>query len=134
MRFCSDNTAAICPEILAAIAAANRDLVLAYGDDPWTRRLDEALGAFFGAPVRAFAVTSGTAANSLALATLSPPYGAIYCHPQAHIAVDECGAPGFFTGGAQLERITGEHGKLTAAALAATLDAHPVSVHTVQPA
>jgi len=134
MRFLSDNTASICPEVLAAIAQANRDLVVAYGDDPWTRRLDEALGAFFGAPVRAFAVTTGTAANSLALAALSPPYGAIYCHPEAHIAVDECCAPGFFTGGAQLERIAGAHGKLTAEALTATLDAQHVSVHTIQPA
>jgi threonine aldolase len=134
MRFFSDNTASVCPEILAAIGEANRDLVVAYGDDPWTQRLDEALGAFFGTQVRAFPVSTGTAANSLALATLSPPYGAIYCHPEAHVAVDECGAPGFFSGGAQLERIHGEHGKLTAEALAATLDGHAVSVHTVQPA
>ncbi len=98
MRFCSDNTASVSAEILAALAAANHDLVLAYGEDPWTRRLDEVLGKFFGTEVRAFAVTTGTAANALALATLTPPYGAIYCHPEAHIAVDECGAPGFFTG------------------------------------
>ena len=133
-RFFSDNTASVCPEILAAIAEANRDLAVAYGDDPWTQRLDEVLGEFFGTDVRAFVLATGTAANSLALATLSPPYGAIYCHPEAHIAVDECGAPGFFSGGAQLERIEGEHGKLTADALAATLDAHTVSVHSVQPA
>ena len=134
MLFLSDNTAAICPEIMAAIAEVNGDPVLAYGEDPWTGRLDEALGAFFGTEVAAFALTTGTAANSLALATLSPPYGAIYCHPEAHIAVDECSAPGFFTGGAQLERIGGAHGKLTAEALAATLDAHVTTVHTVQPA
>jgi len=134
MRFVSDNTASVCPEILEAIAAANRGVTHAYGDDPWTRRLDDVLGAFFGTEVRTFVVTTGTAANSLALATLSPPYGAIYCHPEAHIAVDECGAPGFFTGGAQLERIEGAHGKLTAEALAATLDAQHVTVHTVQPA
>jgi threonine aldolase len=134
MRFLSDNTASVCPEILQAIAAANRDLAVAYGDDPWTGRLDEALGAFFGTELRAFAVATGTAANSLALATLSPPYGAIYCHTEAHIACDECGAPGFFSGGAQLERIEGEHGKLTAGDLAAALDAHSVSVHSVQPA
>lgn len=134
MRFVSDNAASVCPEILAAISEANGAPAGAYGADPWTRRLDEALGAFFGTPVRAFAVTTGTAANSLALATLSPPYGAIYCHTQAHIAVDECCAPGFFTGGAQLERIAGGHGKLTAAGLAATLDAHQVTIHTVQPA
>ncbi len=133
-RFLSDNTASVCPEILQAITAANRDLAVAYGDDPWTQRLDEVLGDFFGTEVRAFAVATGTAANALALSTLAPPYGAIYCHPEAHIAVDECGAPGFFSGGAQLERIEGEHGKLTADALAATLEAHTVSVHSVQPA
>ncbi|HEX8756871.1 MAG TPA: low specificity L-threonine aldolase [Steroidobacteraceae bacterium] len=134
MRFFSDNTASVCPQILEAITAANRGLAVAYGDDPWTQRLDGVLGEFFGTEVRAFAVATGTAANSLALATLSPPYGAVYCHPEAHVAVDECGAPGFFSGGAQLERIEGEHGKLTAEALAATLDGHPVSVHSVQPA
>jgi threonine aldolase len=133
-RFLSDNTASVCPQILEAIGAANRDLAVAYGDDPWTGRLDAALGAFFGTEVRAFAVATGTAANALALATLAPPYGAIYCHTEAHIACDECGAPGFFSGGAQLQPIEGEHGKLTAAALAAALDTHPVSVHNVQPA
>lgn len=134
MRFFSDNTASVCPEILEAIAAANRDLAVAYGDDPWTGRLDEVLGEYFGAPVRAFAVATGTAANALALATLAPPYGAIFCHVEAHIACDECGAPAFFSGGAQLERLEGEHGKLNAAGLAAALAAHPVSVHSVQPA
>lgn len=134
MRFCSDNAASVSAEILQAISAANRDHAVAYGEDPWTQRLDEVLGEFFGTEVRAFAVTTGTAANSLALATLTPRYGAIYCHPEAHIAVDECGAPGFFTGGAQLERIEGAAAKLTAAALAATLDGHAVSVHSVQPA
>ncbi|HVS75295.1 MAG TPA: beta-eliminating lyase-related protein, partial [Steroidobacteraceae bacterium] len=128
MRFFSDNTASVCPEILQAIAAANRGLAAAYGDDPWTRRLDEVLGGYFGTQVSAFAVATGTAANALALATLSPPYGAIFCHTEAHIACDECGAPAFFSGGAQLVLLEGEHGKLTAAALAAALEAHPVSV------
>ena len=134
MRFFSDNTASVCPEVLAAISAANRGLAVAYGDDPWTERLDEALGNFFGTAVKAFAVATGTAANSLALATVSPPYGAIYCHPEAHIACDECGAPGFFCGGAQLALVDGEQGKLGAAALQTALAAHPASVHSVQPA
>jgi threonine aldolase len=77
MRFYSDNTATAAPEILVAIAQANQGHTIAYGDDPWTQRLDEALGKFFGTQVRAFAVTTGTAANSLSLATLSPPWGAI---------------------------------------------------------
>jgi threonine aldolase len=134
MRFCSDNAASVSAEILEAISAANSGHAVAYGDDPWTQRLDEVLGDFFGTEVRAFVVTTGTAANSLALATVAPRYGAIYCHPEAHIAVDECGAPGFFTGGAQLERIEGAGAKLTAEALAAMLDGHAVSVHGVQPA
>lgn len=134
MRFFSDNTATACPEILAAIAEANQGLARAYGDDPWTERLDELFSTFFETSVRAFAVATGTAANSLSLATLSPPYGAIFAHEEAHIACDECGAPAFFSGGAQLLLVAGEHGKLTPSALAGALKAHPVSVHSVQPA
>ena len=134
MRFVSDNNASVCPEVLAAISEANHDLAVAYGNDPWTGRLNQVLGAFFGTEVRAFVVATGTAANSLALTALSPPYGAIYCHPDAHIVTDECGAPGFFTGGAQLELLGGADGKLSAATLAAALDSHSVSVHSVQPA
>ncbi len=134
MRFFSDNTATICPEMLQAIEEANHGLEKAYGDDPWTHRLSDALGEFFGTPVRAFAVSTGTAANALSLAVLSPPYGAIFAHEEAHIVRDECGAPEFFTGGARLALVPGEHGKLTAAALEAALAANPSSVHTVQPA
>jgi threonine aldolase len=134
MRFYSDNTATAAPEILAAIAQANKGHTIAYGDDPWTQRLDEVLGKFFGTQVRAFAVATGTAANSLSLATLSPPWGAIYAHEEAHIGVDECGAPQFFCGGAQLVSLLGEHGKVTCGALRTALDKHPADVHTVQPA
>jgi threonine aldolase len=134
MRFFSDNTASACPEILAALAAANHGLARAYGDDEWTARLDAAFSSFFGTPVRAFAVATGTAANSLSLATLSPPYGAIFAHTEAHIACDECGAPGFFSGGAQLALLTGEHGRLQPQAVADALAAHPRHLHSVQPA
>jgi threonine aldolase len=134
LRFFSDNTSSACPELIAALNAANHGLARAYGDDEWTQRLDHTLGEFFGTTVRAFAVTTGTAANALALATLSPPYGAIFAHAEAHIAVDECGAPGFFAGGAQLALLPGEHGRLAAATLAAALGAHRVDVHTLQPA
>ena len=134
VRFFSDNTASACPEILAALAAANHGLARAYGDDEWTARLDEAFSSFFGTRVRAFAVATGTAANSLSLATLSPPYGAIFAHTEAHIAADECGAPGFFTGGAQLALLAGAHGRLRPDAVATALAAHPRHVHSVQPA
>jgi threonine aldolase len=134
VRFFSDNTSSACPELIAALNAANHGLARAYGDDEWTQRLDHTLGEFFGTSVRAFAVTTGTAANALALATLSPPYGAIFAYADAHIAVDECGAPGFFAGGAQLALLPGDHGRLAAATLAAALDEHRVDVHTLQPA
>ncbi len=134
MRFFSDNTASACPQILAALAAANHGLARAYGDDEWTMRLDEAFSSFFGTQVRAFAVATGTAANSLSLATLSPPYGAIFAHTEAHIACDECGAPGFFTGGAQLALLEGAHGRLQPDVVAAALAAHPRHLHSVQPA
>ena len=133
MRFLSDNTSSASPEILEALHAANRGLAAPYGEDEWTVRLDGALSAFFGTGVRAFAVLTGTAANALALATLSPPYGAIFAHEQAHIANDECGAPGFFSGGAQLALLPGEHGRLSPATLGAALES-PVDVHRVQPA
>jgi threonine aldolase len=134
LRFFSDNTATACPEILAAIHQANQGLARAYGEDDWSLRLDEVLSAHFDTAVRAFAVTTGTAANSLALATLSPPYGAIFAHHEAHIAVDECGAPGFFSGGAQLQLLPGAHGKLDADTVRAALEAHPRHLHSVQPA
>jgi len=134
MRFYSDNTATVCSEILAALAAVNHGLERAYGDDPWSGRLDECLSGFFDAPVRAFAVATGTAANSLALATLVPPYGAVFAHHEAHIVRDECGAPEFFSGGARLVLCPGEHGKLEPASLEQMIEDNPPSVHTVQPA
>ena len=134
VRFDSDNTATACPEMLAAIAAANHGLAVAYGDDPWTQRLDAVLGGFFGTELRAFAVATGTAANALALSTMSPTYGWIYCHGEAHIVTDECAAIGFFSGGAQLATLPGEHARFTAAALEYALDEHPASLHSPQPA
>jgi threonine aldolase len=133
LRFFSDNTGTAAPEILAALADANHGLVSAYGNDPWTKRLDDCLSAYFGTQVRAFPVSTGTAANSLSLATVTPSYGVIFAHEEAHIANDEAGAPGFFSGGAQLSLLQAPDGKVTLAALAAALEAHPVSLHTTQP-
>jgi threonine aldolase len=133
LRFFSDNTGTAAPEILAALGEANHGLVTAYGNDPWTRRLDECLSTYFGTTVRAFPVATGTAANSLSLATVTPSYGVIFAHEEAHIANDEAGAPGFFTGGAQLSLLQSPDGKLSRAVLAEALDTQKVSVHTLQP-
>src|SRR6186713_42930 len=133
MRFLSDNTATACPEIIDAISQANHGAAKAYGDDEWTYRLDAVLSEYFGTKVRAFAVTTGTAANALSLATLAPPYGAIYAHEFAHVVRDECGAVEFFSAGARVTSIPGANGKLTAPALQAELDSYSVSVHQLQP-
>jgi threonine aldolase len=133
MRFFSDNSATACPEILDAIVQANQGRVKAYGDDDWTRSLDRVLGEYFGCEVRAFAVVTGTAANSLSIATLSPPYGAVFAHQDAHIVRDECGAPEFFSGGARLILVPGTNGKITAEALTKAIQSYPTSVHSVQP-
>jgi threonine aldolase len=133
MRFFSDNAAAACPEALAAIAEANR-MDTAYDGDAWSRRLNEVLSALFGAPVEALWVSTGTAANSLALAALCPPHGSIVCHRDAHIQNDECGAPEFFTHGAKLLLGDGEGAKLTPETVSALLDTVRSDVHQVQPA
>ena len=131
--FKSDNTAAVSPEILSALATANRGVALAYGADHWSESLDAVFGKFFGTEVRVFAVSSGTAANSLALATLCPPWGTVLCHAESHIERDECGAPEFFTGGAKLSLVAGSGAKIAAADLRARLDWFEPHVHGVQP-
>lgn len=133
MRFFSDNAAPAHPKVLEAIAAANR-LDTAYDGDEWSRRLDGAFSDLFGTEVRAFWVTTGTAANCLALAALCPPYRAILCHRDAHIEVDEAGAPGFFTGGAKLILLDGGGAKIGPAAVRDACDAIRQDVHQVQPA
>jgi threonine aldolase len=133
MRFFSDNAAPAHPKVLEAIAQANR-LDTAYDGDAWSRRLDGAFAELFGTEVRAFWVTTGTAANCLALAALCPPYRAILCHRDAHIEVDEAGAPGFFTGGAKLILLDGEGAKIGPDAIAEACGRIRDDVHQVQPA
>lgn len=132
MNFLSDNAATPCPEVIAAIVAAAPATPAGYDGDAISAQLDAAFGAVFGAPCTVFPVVTGTAANALALAGMVPPYGAIVCHDEAHIQVDECGAPGFFTGGASLMTVPGADGKLTIAALEAAIAGHRGDVHQVQ--
>ena len=131
--FKSDNTAAVSREILEAISAANNGASVAYGADRWSERLDSVFGEFFGTPVRVYAVSSGTAANSLAIATMCPPWGTVLTHHEAHIERDECGAPEFFTGGAKLSLVEGAGAKIAAADLERRLTWFDAHVHGVQP-
>lgn len=135
MNFMSDNVAGAAPEILAALTAANQGAAPSYGADEWTRRLTARLSALFEREVAVFPVATGTAANALALAAVTPPWGSIYCHAEAHIQADECGAPEMYTGGAKLVPLDGAHGKLDPDRLSAALGRAPKGfVHAVQPA
>ncbi|MGE0179467.1 MAG: low specificity L-threonine aldolase [Sphingomonas sp.] len=133
MRFFSDNAAKACPEALAAIAEADR-MDAAYDGDGWSRRLDMAMSNLFGTEVAALWVSTGTAANSLALAALCPPHGAIVCHRDAHIQNDECGAPEFYTHGAKLMLGEGPGAKLQPEGVRGLLATVRDDVHQVQPA
>ena len=133
MRFFSDNAAPAHPKVIEAILASNR-LDTAYDGDEWSRRLDGAFTQLFGREVRALWVSTGTAANCLALAALCPPYRGILCHRDAHIEVDEAGAPGFFTGGAKLILLDGHGAKITRETATHACDLIRKDVHQVQPA
>lgn len=135
MNFLSDNAYGAWPEIIAALTTAAKGAAVSYGDDPLTAKVRERFSAIFGRPVAAHPVISGTAANALALATLCPPHGAVFCHSESHIAVDECGAPEFFTHGAKLVLIEADHAKLTPEAFEKSLSHFNKGfVHHVQPA
>ncbi|SNS39737.1 MULTISPECIES: low specificity L-threonine aldolase [unclassified Azospirillum] len=135
MNFMSDNVAGAAPEIMAALLQANGGTAPSYGADAITKRLEQRFADLFGRAVAVFPVATGTAANALALAQFTPAWGAIYCHAEAHIQADECGAPEMFSGGAKLVPLPGPHGKLSPDTLAAALDRAPKGfVHAVQPA
>ena len=134
MNFQSDNAAGVRPDILAAVAAAAAPSAAAYDADGWTARLDGVYSDVFATACTVLPISTGTAANALALAAMVPPYGAVVCHAEAHINVDECGAPEFFTGGAKLLLCLGDSGKLTPGTIAAGLAAHRGGVHQVVPA
>ena len=134
MNFASDNVTGVSPEILEAIAAANHGAAAPYGEDEITKRLKTKLAELFEHEVAILPVATGTASNSLALAAFVPPWGAVLCHEDAHIAVDEINAPEFFTGGAKLVSLPGTDGKLQAATLEAQLPGGLGVVHHAQPA
>ena len=117
MNFLSDNAAPVAPAILDAIVRANDGFTTAYGDDDWTRSVERHLSEIFEREVAVFLVPTGTAANALALAHVTPPWGAVLCHADSHIVTDECGAPEFFGGGIKLVELPGDQGKITAETL-----------------
>jgi threonine aldolase len=111
-QFASDNYAGICPEAFQAMEAANQDFVSSYGDDLWTERACESIRQVFETDCQVFFVFNGTAANSLALASLCRSYHSVICHELAHVETDECGAPEFFSNGTKILHVHGPEGKL----------------------
>jgi threonine aldolase len=132
MKFFSDNAAPVHPEIWAAMHAADH-ADTAYAGDALSARLDAAFGALFGTEVAVIWAATGTAANGLALSALVDPYGAIVCHREAHLEVDECGGPAWFTHGAKLLLAEGEGAKLTPDAIEAVLGNMRGDVHQAVP-
>ena len=111
-QFASDNYAGICPEAWQAMAEANRGYASSYGDDYWTGKACAQLRDLFETDCEVFFVFNGTAANSLALASLCKSYHSIICHEMAHIETDECGASEFFSNGTKVLLVRGDEGKI----------------------
>jgi threonine aldolase len=133
-NFSSDHVAPACDAILSAVNKANEGFVTSYGGDDLTAKLQSVASDLFERQVAIFPVTSGTAANALALSQVVPPFGAIYCYEAAHIVTDEAGAPGFFTGGAQLIGFPAANGKIHPAQLTkAVAYAEDLGIHHVKP-
>jgi len=121
MNFASDNTAPVVPAILDAIVQANAGYARGYGNDDWTAKVERRLSEIFEREVAAFLVPTGTAANALSLAQVTPPWGVVFCHRDSHIITDECGAPEFFGSGLKLEGLAGNGAKIAPETLKAAL-------------
>lgn len=121
MNFRSDNETPVNNKILQAIVDANHDCEESYGYDSYTLKLQEQMQQLFGCWCEVIPLTTGTAANSLAVALMTPPYGSLFCSENAHMMNDECGAPEFFSAGAKLIGVSGENGKIDIELLDKTL-------------
>jgi threonine aldolase len=132
-RFFSDNAATVHPKVMEALAAANH-VDTAYDGDALSRSLDAAFSDLFETDSEAVWIATGTAANSIILAHFVRPWQGILCYEEAHIEVDECGAPSFYSGGAQLMTLPGQGAKIDADALKARIAGIRQDVHQVQPA
>jgi threonine aldolase len=125
MDFSSDNASGASREVMQALLAANDGFAPAYGADSWTLEAQARISEVFERPCATFLVATGTASNALALAAITPPWGAVFAHSDAHIMGDECGAPEFFTAGAKLVGLSGDAGKIAPEALRTALAAFP---------
>lgn len=124
MNFASDNTGPVAPEIMDALTCANQGYATAYGDDQIMAAVQDRVRDIFEAPDAAvYLVATGTAANSLSLASHISPWQSVFCHRLSHVNVDECGAPEFFTNGAKLVVLGGDDAKIDVQELQQALEA-----------
>lgn len=122
LQFASDNYAGICPQAWSALEQANSGFARPYGEDEWTARAADKLREIFESDCEVFFTATGTAANSLAVATVCRPYHSLICHRFAHLETDECGAPEFFANGTKILTVESPLGKVTTAAVEAIVD------------
>ncbi|MBF9234757.1 threonine aldolase family protein [Microvirga alba] len=133
MNFLSDNIVGASAPVLQALMQANDGAMPAYGGDDITKRIKARFAEIFEHEVSVYLVTTGTAANALALSSIVPPWGLCVCHKEAHVIDDECGAPEFFMHGAKLAGLPGVGSKLTAASVSAYLEGLPKAVKQMPP-
>ena len=133
--FRSDNTGAAHPKVVEAVLAANRDTATSYGLDDWSKRVQERFSELFERRVRVWPVATGTAANALALAAITPSHGAVLCADVAHVHTSETNATGFFSGGGRLTLMPAKHGRFGPDTLAQAIETAGVGLmHRNQPA
>ncbi len=121
MNFASDNATGFAPEMLEALSRANQGSDMPYGEDAVTARLKQRIADIFETGIEVFPVSTGTAANVLSVSLLCPSWGAVWCHDESHIHIDECGAFEMQSGGGKLMPVAGEHGRFSADILAGML-------------
>ncbi|RFC67421.1 MULTISPECIES: threonine aldolase family protein [Mesorhizobium] len=135
MFFASDNWAGAHPDVAAALSEAAGGFDPAYGSGAWDKRVTARFSEIFEREVAVFFVSTGTAANSLSLASVAKVGGVVFCHPEAHIREDECGAPEFLSGGLRLHAVEGARGKMDPALLHEAIGLFPPGfVHGGRPA
>ncbi len=134
MIFASDNWAGAHPKVADNLLRHSQGFAAAYGASDLDKSIEAKFNAIFEREVAVFFVGTGTAANSLALASVNRPGGVSFCHREAHVIEDECGAPEYFTGGARLHAVDGPQGRIDPRLLRQELKRFPPNfVHAGQP-
>jgi threonine aldolase len=125
MFFASDNWAGAHKSIAERLLKESTGFAAAYGTSDLDKKVEARFAEVFERDVSVFFVATGTAANSLSLASVQRPGGITFCHSEAHVIEDECGAPEFFSGSARLVPVSGESGKIDPARLSARIAGFP---------